>query len=89
MVATYQGKIVANASLSPQPLAIWRGQNVVDEYISNNNSWSEILQDGQGGPPISNLVYEDGSEITEYINLNDVPGDAKSSIVFEPKFYQK
>ena len=89
MVATYQGKIVANPSLSPKPMAIWRGQSEVDEYISNNTPWSEVLQGGQGGPTIDTLVYEDGSEITDYVNIADVPGDAESLIVFEPKFYQK
>ena len=89
MVATYQGKIIAHTSMSEQLMAVSRTQDQVDEIISSNKTWSEVLEGGQGGPLLSYLSNEDGTDVTDYVNLSDVPGDALSSIVFEPKFYLK
>lgn len=75
--------------MSQQPMAVNRTQDQVDEIISSNKTWSEVLEGGQGGPLIIYLANEDGTDVTDYVNISEVPGDALSSIVFEPKFYIK
>lgn len=89
MVATYQGKIIAHTLDSQQPKAVAREQTDVDNIIRMNYTWSEVLSGGHNGPTLDSLANEDGSDVTDYVNLSVVPGEALSSIVFEPKFYFK
>lgn len=90
MIATYKGKVVANPySSSEDPWTIQRSQDQVDAYIANDTRWADVLEDGRGGTTISHLVYDDGEPITDWIDLDDVPGNADSWIVQEPAFYFK
>lgn len=70
-------------------MCIQKTQDQVDEYIAQNTPWETIIERNAGGPVLTNMLNEDGSEITEYVVMADVPADALSEIVFEPKFYMK
>lgn len=88
MVATYGGKVIGvPSSQGGSPNVIFRTQTYVDEIIAAEQTWSEIYNGNPGGPPLNVLVYDDGTPVTEWVPLNDVPGDALSSIVLDPAFY--
>ena len=90
MVATYNGKVIVNP---PSGLVGYttfqRPQNVVDILIANDTRWATFIEQGERGPNIDTLVYDDGQPITDWVLYTDVPGDADFWIVSEPAFYTK
>lgn len=87
LAATINGKLIIDRSNSEVGITFVNVQNNIESYISLNENWRDYLNHGwAAGPPMSYFFNEDGSSVTDVIDVNNVPDEAKLELVNEPKF---
>lgn len=87
LAATLNGKLIIDTSNSEVGITFVDSASDIDSYIALNENWRDFLNHHRpAGPPRNMFTNEDGSLVTDVINVLDVPDETMQMVVNEPKF---